>query len=91
MTVSIKLKSPIEVGGESIAELKLEEPTVRDIRETGLPFSLSADGKARIDINADATVRLVAKLAKLPPSALNKMSLADFMQCQAVVMSFFGD
>ena len=91
MTVKLTLKKPIEIAEETITELTFEDLTVRTIRELGMPFSLDTRGKAQISIDPDTIAKYVHKLAKVPPSTVDKLAPADFLACQAVIMGFFGE
>lgn len=90
MTVTITLKKPLEIGEEKLTELTFSEPTMKEIRECGFPYTIDpATGVLSFDANSIA--RYVHKLCKVPPSTVDNLSPADAIQCQGVIMSFFGE
>ena len=91
MSVKLSLKKPVEIAGETISELSFDDLTVRMIREIGMPFTLDTTGKSQLSIDPDTVAKYVHKLAKVPPSTVDKLSPADFLACQAVIMGFFGE
>lgn len=87
----ITLKNPIEVAGEQITSLQFKDPTVADIRKCGMPFTVDTNNGSRVVFDAEVIARYVSRLCAVPPSTVDKLSIPDFLQCQAVVMGFFGD
>lgn len=75
-------------GDDNVRELTLREPTGKDLRTLGLPFTISATGQ----VNPDSAViaRHISALAGIPPSSVDQLSAADFMTCSIAVMGFFG-
>ena len=90
MSVTIQLKKPIEVGGEKVAELTFAEPTMKEIRECGFPYTIDPTTGV-LSFDANSIARYVHKLCKVPPSTVDKLSPADAIQCHGVIMSFFGE
>ena len=67
----VTLQHPIEAHGETITELKLREPRVRDVRKA----LRGAEGET------DTACRLIAQLADVPPSTVDELRLDDFVAC----------
>lgn len=92
MSVIVKLKKPIKVGEEDVTELELREPTVKDITEIGYPYRVSqSTSGSGMEILPAVVIKYVSKLAAVPPSALNGLSISDLTALQTEVMNFFGD
>lgn len=91
MTVKLDLKRPITIAGETISALEFAEPTGKDLRECGMPYSISTDGKASVIFDTGAVSKLVSRLAKVPPSTVDRLAPVDYMACEAIIMGFFGD
>jgi len=90
MSVKIKLKNPITVGGETIVELNLREPTVSDVAELGYPYLVvTGDVGTGMQLLPKVTLNYVSKLAAVPPSSLNSLTLSELSELQGCVMGFF--
>ncbi len=90
MTV-IKLSKPLLVGEEIIDEITLRQPTVKEVAEIGYPFIIvSGDNGSGVDLRPKVVLRYVSRLAAIPPSSLDDLSLGDLSALQAEVMGFFG-
>lgn len=87
----IKLSKPLLVGEEIIDEITLRQPTVKEVAEIGYPFIVvSTDNGSGVDLRPKVVLRYVSKLAAIPPSSLDELSLGDLSALQAEVMGFFG-
>lgn len=92
MSERVPLSKPLKVGDAEIKELELREPGVEDVIEIGYPYLLIVgDGDTKMEIRPSVVVKYVSKLAAVPPSSIKKLSLADLIKVQSVVMGFFGD
>lgn len=85
---TITLTRPIQAHGEELRELTLREPTGKDLRTLGLPFTVSASGQVNPD--SGALARHIGVLAGIPPSSVDQLSATDFMTCTVAVLGFFG-
>ncbi|MBR0677948.1 phage tail assembly protein [Roseomonas alkaliterrae] len=89
MNVRIPLSTPIEAHGETLSEITLREPTGRDLRLCGLPYRIAMEtGEATID--APAMAKMIAALAAIPPSAVDRLSAEDWQAAMGAVLGFFG-
>jgi hypothetical protein len=88
-TITVPLKSGVTVGKTEIHEIKLREPTGRDVREAGVPLIFSADGTFRVD--AQSMAAMVARLSDHSLATLDELSVGDWMRCQEAVLPFFGE
>jgi len=90
---TVQLSKPITAHGEETAELTFREPTVKDIRQIGLPQRLvpSTDGESvSVEVRADIVGQYIARLAAIPMSSVKQLSIKDFNACTGVVMGFFN-
>jgi hypothetical protein len=92
---TVSLIQPVEAYGEAQKVLTFREPTGKDIRLCGFPIKfLAGDGPESPTYSMpDSGVvhALIARLANIPPSAVDSMCLADLVACQTAVMGFFGE
>lgn len=89
--VTIALSKPIKAHGEDISELTLREPTVKDTIEVGQPFLIIVgEGETGIRIQNKTVAAYIVRLAAVPQSTVEQMSLADFSAAQSAVLGFFG-
>ena len=91
----VALAKPIEAHGETLKALSFREPTGKDIREIGVPFTLIADpndpaGKSETKFDAPVIAKYIARLANVPPSAVDTLGAQDWLLAMAAVASFFG-
>lgn len=92
MSTVIQLSKPIKAHGEEVDQITLREPITKDVIELGLPTLIVAGpgGKSvGVELRQDVLSRYVSRLAKIPMSSVEAMSLSDFSACTAVVMGFF--
>ena len=87
MATTLTLTKPIRVDAEDITELTLTEPTLGML--DGVSLRISAEGELNIDLGA---IRLLlARMANIPPSAAQNITIKDALAAQEVVADFFGD
>lgn len=84
----LKLETPIEVGTDTVTELRFNEPTVLQIEKCGMPLRYSEVG---LTIDPAVCSKYISVLAEIPPSTVRKMSPKDFMRAVGIVSAFFGD
>ena len=92
MSTVVPLNKPVKAHGEEVSELILREPVTKDVIELGLPTLIvpGADGKSvGIELRQGVISRYVSRLAQIPMSSVEALSLSDFSACSAVVMGFF--
>lgn len=88
---TVQLSKPITAHGEETAELSFREPSVKDIRQIGLPQRLLPDGDSvAVEVRADVVAQYIARLAAIPMSSVDQLAIRDFNACMAVVMGFFN-
>lgn len=80
------LKTPVKFGDEELTKLTLKKPTVKEIREFGFPYTIGEDVKIVPSICA----KYLSRLAGLPMSVIDSMSLEDFQAACVQVVYFFG-
>lgn len=88
--VTIKLSKPVKAHGEEVSELTLREPTTKDVRELGFPYAVALSEQNRIVFDAAVVAKYLVKLAGVPLSSIDQLSLPDFQALQGVVQGFFG-
>jgi len=87
----IQLDKPIRAHGEEIEELNLRDPITKDQMELGMPFLIiQGDGDTGIQIQSKTVGKYIVRLAGIPLSSVEQLSLPDFGKCQAAVLGFFG-
>ena len=86
MSETFILTEPIRVGGEEVEQLTLRKPTVDMLNGT----SLKINGEGVMEINADTVMRVFARLANIPPSAVKQISADDYIRMVEVYTRFFG-
>ncbi|PCJ57848.1 MAG: hypothetical protein COA65_08880 [Rhodospirillaceae bacterium] len=77
--VTIKLNHPVEHNGETIDEITLRRPKVKDLRK------LDA-----IKGEVEKGVHLVSKLASLPSAVVDEIDAEDFVKISEQVADFLG-
>ena len=77
----IKLAFPITVDGATVNEISLRRPTVKDMRVARI-----TGGKD----DAAQEINLIANLAQITPDAVESLDMADFVNVQKALASFFG-
>lgn len=74
----VRLNQPVMVDGETLQEISLRRPKVRD--------RLAVERMGHSD--AEKEVALIANLAELPPSTIEELDLADYAKVQGVLQDF---
>jgi hypothetical protein len=89
---TIKLEEPIDAYGEKVHEITFRAPTGTDIRKSGVPFRSWSDENGTTYNGADPTAvaTLIAIMGNIPPSAVDQLSAADWLECMTMVTSFFN-
>lgn len=85
MPVTIRLSTPLPgeaAFGDPVTEITLRDPVGRDVRDFGFPVRDNQMDEKRM-------AAWIAGLAALPPSAVDAMSLQDWMACAMAVSDFF--
>lgn len=83
----IKLSAPIEAHGETISELNLATPTGDQVCRIGMPYSVSEDGDA--NLNMKKVKSYLVELCGIPASSVDKMSPSDLNSAAWGVAGFF--
>lgn len=85
------LTKPITAHGEEKLELDLRDPTAKDVMEIGFPYLVvqGNDGEG-VELRPKIVGKYVVRLAGIPPSSVEQLSIADLQSLQAIVMGFFG-
>jgi hypothetical protein len=83
MSVTIKLRKPIQAHGKEIDELTLKEPTGGNLRRCGLPFGVGGV------VETENVAKLISELGSVPPSTVDRLCALDFKEALEVVMHFF--
>lgn len=86
------LSKPIKAHGEEHTELDLAEPTSKDVRELGYPFSAvpSANGEPDLKLFPDIGAKYISRLAKIPMSSVDQMAPGDLLLLHTEICGFFG-
>lgn len=90
---TVTLSKPITAHGEEVSELVLRTPVTKEVIEIGQPMLIifGDDGKSTgIEIRQRVVAKWISKLAAIPMSSVEALSLNDYSRCTAVVMGFFG-
>lgn len=85
MSVTYKLKVPVEQGEIVYDSLTMREPTGKEVKQHGLPFSFNGE------LKMDVVCQYISTLAAVPPSVVDKLSAKDILQMVPVLVGFFGD
>lgn len=89
--VVVTLSTPVEHGNEILTEFQIRPIRTKDIIDLGNIYILGgAGGDTSVDISMKRCAAYIARLAAVPPSVVSRLSVADFMKCQEVVLNFFG-
>lgn len=82
----------ISAHGEELTELLLRKPTVKQLIATGTPFLFvqAPGGGTGTTIVQPVVAQYVQRLARVPPSAVESLSMADYSRATTVVLYFFG-
>ena len=83
----LTLARPVEVVGQPTSAIVLREPIGGDIAEAGYPVSFLPGGEIKID--GRVMVRMIARLAGWPETAVRAMTAGDVNACIEHVTDFF--
>lgn len=84
--VKVALSRPIQAHGEELRELTMREPTGKDLRIVGLPYTMKGED---ISIDADRIARMAVQLCAIPLSSVDQLSAVDFQAVVTAIMGFF--
>lgn len=86
------LSRPIKAHGDELHELELAEPTSKDVRELGYPFSAvpAANGEADLKLFPEVGAKYISRLAKIPMSSVDQLAPGDFLLLHTELCGFFG-
>lgn len=101
MSGTVKLKKPVDWHKQQVTEVTFREPTGEDIIQCGTPLDMylpegDGDELQVARINSGAAAKLIARCghtadgAALGSGFVKKLSVQDFMECQAEILSFFA-
>lgn len=91
MSHVLTLSKPIKAHGEEVGELTFREPTVKDMIAVGQPFLIIVgDNETAMRIENKTIAAYIVRLAGVPMSSVEQLSLGDFGAAQGVVLGFFG-
>lgn len=87
---TIPLTKPITAHGEEVTALIFREPVPRDLMELGSPMLMvpGSDGTVGLDIRHAVVGRYISRLAAIPMSSVNDLSVADFLACSGAILPF---
>ncbi|CAN0621509.1 Phage tail assembly protein [Burkholderia multivorans] len=88
--VTIPLSAPIRAYGEELSVLTLRQPTPADARALkALPYIFAADES--MNVNTDVCAKYIERLASIPPSSIEQLTMGDFNTlCWTVARFFLG-
>lgn len=86
-----ELSKPIKAHGEEVTSLELSEPTTKDVMELGYPYLLIPGELEGIQLQPKIAGRYISRLAKIPMSSVEQLSINDLQQLQVLIMGFFGE
>lgn len=82
-SVTIRLSRPLFLGGQSVAEVIMREPTAQDL--------IAADEEAGKDGGSfRRSVAILSRTIQLPPNEIGKMPAADFLALDRRLDRFLG-
>ncbi len=89
-TRTIPLAKPIAAHGETLTQLVLRRPTVKEMRTCGQPYRLSdaSGGGFALQADYDACAKLISAICAIPPSSVDDMDAADFDNASMMLVGF---
>lgn len=81
-TINITLRVPVSVDGNTITELSIRRPKVRDLRK----LEQTADATPS---QLDQGAALLALLAGIPDAIVEELDATDFARASEVIAGFF--
>lgn len=90
--ITVQLSKPIKAHGDEVSELTFREPAVKDRNELGIPFLFvqSNDGGTGTEVRQFVISRYISRLASIPMTSVEALSMSDFDLCMATILGFFG-
>ncbi len=89
MKLKFKLKNKITVAGVDTDVVELREPTTRDVRELGYPFTFNQDGT--LDMNMKSIGKYIVRLSNLSDGDVDKLSIGEFNEISMELFTFLGN
>lgn len=83
----IKLSKSVRAHGDELYVLELREPTGKDVRELGFPYTASGDAGVKMD--AGVIAKYISRLAGVPPSSVDEMQPSDLNTISWEIVGFF--
>lgn len=83
----IKLSKSVRAHGDELYVLELREPTGKDVRELGFPYTASGDAGVKMD--AGVMAKYISRLAGVPPSSVDEMQPSDLNTISWEIVGFF--
>lgn len=83
----IKLSKSVRAHGDELHVLELREPTGKDVRELGFPYTASGDAGVKMD--AGVIAKYVSRLAGVPSSSVDEMQPSDLNTISWEIVGFF--
>ncbi|MEM1046485.1 MAG: phage tail assembly protein [Pseudomonadota bacterium] len=77
---------------DEIDELKLREPTIADLRKSGMPFTMKVNdetGDLAIEFNVTRGLKLLGLISGVPLGFVETMHPADLLNIQTDLVGFF--
>jgi len=86
-----KLRKPIQAHGETMKELRLREPTARDITKAGFPLTMTQTGVTGLQMvfEEQKMALMMSELAVIPPSSVAQLDPRDWSTVATWLASFF--
>ncbi|MGC2415895.1 MAG: phage tail assembly protein [Stellaceae bacterium] len=85
-SVTIRLTKPIRAHGETLSELTLRPPTVKELRSAGSPFKGSGTGAIAPDYEACAN--LLSMICAIPHPSVDELAARDFNLLSMTLVGF---
>jgi hypothetical protein len=88
-TKTVPLAKPIAAHGETLNELVLRRPTVKELRACGQPYRVSGAGEGgSVQADYNACAKLLAAICGVPPSSIDEMDSGDFDDACMILVGF---
>lgn len=89
--VIIHLTTPLDIAGDHIESLEMEEPRGGDVRALGDPVTYVTNGVSVSPVyDNEVIAQYLVRLCKVAPSTINKLSVKDFLEARTALLSFFA-
>lgn len=86
--IVVKLKKAIPVFDETMSEIKMREPTAKDIVRIGNPVIIDME-TGNITHNMARMRDMIAALANIPSSSVEFLAPRELMDCAWAISPFF--